>query len=120
MVISGSCALAVGLTYGHAPGWVTLVVVIWGFAIVADSAQFSTAVSELSAPEYVGTALAAQTALGFLLTIVSIQLTPLIAARIGWQWTFAMLAAGPLVGSVAMWRLKRSAGAAERMAGGRG
>jgi len=119
MVMSGGCALAVGLTFGHAPGWVTLVVVIWGFAIVADSAQFSTAVSELSAPEYVGTALAAQTALGFLLTIVSIQITPLIAARIGWQWTFAMLAAGPMAGSLAMWRLKRSP-KAELLSGGRG
>jgi len=119
MVMSGSCALAVGLTFGRAPVWMSLVVVIWGFAIVADSAQFSTAVSELSDAAYVGTALAAQTALGFLLTIVSIQITPLIAARIGWQWTFAMLAAGPLVGSLAMWRLKRSAKAA-LLAGGRG
>lgn len=119
MVISGSCALLVGLTFGHAPAWVTLVVVVWGFAIVADSAQFSTAISELSAGEYVGTALAAQTALGFLLTIVSIQVTPLIAARIGWQWTFAMLAAGPMAGSLAMWRLRRSP-KVELLAGGRG
>ncbi len=119
MAISGACCLLVGFTFAHAPAWASAVAVIWGFTIVADSAQFSTAVSELCEPAYTGTALAAQMALGFLLTMVSIQLLPLVAAAIGWQWTFVALAPGPAAGAVAMWRLLRSA-AAERLAGGRG
>ncbi len=119
MVISGACALGIGFLYGGAPALIIAVAIVWGFAVVADSAQFSTAISELSEPAYTGTALAMQTAMGFLLTMVSIQLTPVVMARIGWQHTFAMLAIGPMVGCWAMWRLKRSPMAA-KLAGGRG
>jgi len=119
MVTSGTCALTVGLLFGAVPAAVIALALVWGFAVVADSAQFSTAISELSEPEYVGTALAMQTAMGFLLTMASIQLTPLVMQRVGWANTFPMLALGPAVGTWAMWRLKRSAAAA-KLAGGRG
>ncbi|MFT4883560.1 MAG: dipeptide/tripeptide permease, partial [Natronomonas sp.] len=89
------------------------------FAIVADSAQFSTAVSELADDSYVGSALTFQTAIGFLLTLGSIQLTPIVAEWIGWQWAFAPLAVGPLVGTVAMLTLRRIP-EADLLAGGRG
>jgi MFS family permease len=118
MVISGMCAVTIGLLFGGAVWFVTLVAVVWGAAIVADSAQFSTAISELADRAYVGTALAMQTALGFLLTMVSIQLTPLIARSIGWADTFPVLAIGPVLGVWAMWRLRRSPDAL-RLAGGR-
>lgn len=118
MAISGTCAAVIGLAFSQ-PDVVLLVALAWGFAIVADSAQFSTAVSELSDRAYTGTALAMQTASGFLLTMVSIQLVPVIVARWGWTAAFAMLAIGPVFGSIAMWRLKGSPEAA-RLAGGRG
>jgi sugar phosphate permease len=92
---------------------------VWGFAIVADSAQFSTAVSELADDSYVGSALTFQTAIGYLLTLGSIQVTPLIADWVGWQWAFAPLAVGPLVGTIAMLRL-RQLPEAKALAGGRG
>jgi hypothetical protein len=92
---------------------------VWGFAIVADSAQFSTSVSELSEPAYMGTQLTTQTAMGFLLTLASIQLVPIIRDAAGWGWAFGMLALGPVVGIVAMASLKRSPDA-RRLAGGRG
>jgi MFS family permease len=118
MAVSGACSLIVGLVF-EAPLLLTAVVLVWGFAIVADSAQFSSSVSELAEPEYVGTQLTTQTSVGFLLTIASIQLVPLAAERVGWRWAFAMLVVGPVLGSWAMWRLKRSPEAV-KLAGGRG
>ena len=85
--------------------WVRLF--LWGITIVADSAQFSAAISELSPPEYVGTALTMQTSMGFLLTIGSIQLVPIVVDAFGWSGAFLLLAAGPVVGIVAMLSLRR-------------
>ena len=79
---------------------------IWGFAVVADSAQFSAAVTELTDPRYVGSALAMQTGLGFLLTLATIQLIPTLLDWLGWEWVFAVLALGPLFGALSMWRLR--------------
>jgi len=86
---------------------------------VADSAQFSAAVSELADESYVGSALTLQTAVGFLITIASIQLVPLVRDAAGWQWAFAPLVVGPLVGTGAMLWL-RTLPEADRLAGGRG
>ena len=91
---------------------------MWGFAVVADSAQFSAAVSELSDPRYVGTALTMQTSLGFLLTLVTIQAVPPLVERFGWTAVFPVLALGPAVGIVSMLRL-RALPEAVKMAGGR-
>jgi len=117
MVASGACALAAGWL-GGMPALLTAVCLFWGFAVVADSAQFSAAVSELCDPAYVGTALTMQTALGFLLTTATIRLVPWTLERFGWGPAFAILALGPVVGVVNMLRLRRMP-AASRMAGGR-
>jgi len=119
MGVSGACALTIGLLFVGHPVLVMAVALVWGFAIVADSAQFSAAVSELADPEYIGTMLTAQTAMGFLLTIVSIRLIPAAVALVGWRWAFAVLAIGPACGSWAMWLLRRTP-EADRMASGRG
>lgn len=119
LVVSGSCALLVGFLYGGSPLLLVLLCLIWGFAIVADSAQFSAAISELAPPAYVGTALTLQTSLGFLLTLFTIRLIPPLERLVGWPYAFAFLALGPVVGVVAMQTLKRSAAAA-RLAGGKG
>ena len=118
MIVSGGCALGIGLFF-QSPLAVTVVALIWGFAVVADSAQFSSSVSELSDPEYMGTQLTTQTSMGFLLTLVSIRLIPLVVDWIGWRWAFTVLAIGPALGTWAMWRLLRSP-EAEQLAGGRG
>lgn len=119
LLISGACGLLIGLLYGGNPYWLSAVCLLWGFAVVADSAQFSAAISELCHPEYTGTALTLQTSLGFLLTLVTIRLIPLLEQQVGWQWAFALLAFGPAVGVWAMGALRRSP-AAVRLAGGRG
>ena len=116
LVVSGACALTAGLAFAL-PGVLTAVCLVWGFAVVADSAQFSAAVSELTDPRYVGTALTVQTCLGFLLTLVTIQLVPPLVAAVGWRWVFAALVPGPLFGIASMVRLRRLPEAA-RMASG--
>ena len=117
LVLSGACALVAGLFFDH-PAILTAICVVWGFAVVADSAQFSAAVSELSDPRYVGTALTLQTSLGFLLTLFTIRMIPPLVDRIGWDYAFMILAVGPVFGIVSMLRLRRLP-EAERMAGGR-
>ncbi|HEX6065479.1 MAG TPA: MFS transporter [Longimicrobiales bacterium] len=106
MAVSGSCSLLIGWLV-HAPLAIVLAVaLIWGFAIVADSAQFSALVTELAPRHAVGTALTLQTSLGFALTAVASPLTALIAQRHGWGIAFSQLAIGPALGIVAMNRLR--------------
>ena len=104
---SGACSLAIGALYGAPLGWVGLVAWVWGFFVIADSAQFSALVTESVPPHAVGTALTLQTSLGFLLTTVSIQLVPPIAAAVGWRLAFPILALGPVCGIAAIRRLLR-------------
>ncbi len=118
MAVSGACCLAAGLTFGRAAWIVTAVCLVWGFAVVADSAQFSAGVSELAPPERMGTALTLQTSLGFLLTMASIRLVPALERLVTWRWAFAFLAIGPAAGIWAMLRLRRLPASA-RMACGR-
>lgn len=118
MVASGTCCLLSGLVYGHALIWVAAIAVIWGAVVIADSAQFSAAATELADPQYVGSAVTVQTALGFAITIVSIRLVPVVAGQIGWQWALSILAAGPTLGTLAMLVLRRLP-AATAMANGR-
>ncbi|MBS0659268.1 MAG: MFS transporter [Verrucomicrobia bacterium] len=116
---SGACTLGACVLFGG-PVWaVTLLVIVWGITIIADSAQFSAAVSELCEPAYTGTALALQTCAGFLLTMLSIRLIPTVERLVGWRWAFAALTLGPLLGAWAMYALRRSPEAV-KLAGGKG
>jgi MFS family permease len=119
MAVSGTCSLTMGLLFGGSPWLLLAVGVVWGISVVADSAQFSTVVTEVADQAYVGTALTLQFAVGFTLTVVTIWLLPLVREASGWWPAFAMLAAGPALGIAAMLRLQRSPEAA-RIAGGRG
>jgi len=118
MAGSAASAVTIGFLFGAAPTAVLLVALIWGVTVVADSAQFSAAVSELAPPGTAGSALALQMATGFLLTGVTILGLGLAAPTdTAWRIAFWVLAAGPLVGIVAMWRLRRRPDAM-RMANG--
>jgi MFS family permease len=109
MAVSGVCALVVGVVGAWSAAAALLVGLVWGFAVVADSAQFSTLVTELADQAYVGTALALQLAVGFALTVATIWLVPYWEDAVGWKWAFAFLAPGPALGIVAMLRLRRVA-----------
>ena len=117
LVVSGACCVLAGPFFGQ-PVVLVAIALVWGVAVVADSAQFSAAVSELSDPRYVGTALALQTCLGFLLTLVTIAAIPVLVDHVGWRWAFVSLVPGPIFGIVAMLLLRREPEAAA-MASGR-
>jgi MFS family permease len=105
MAASGLCSLAIGLFFGASFWILAPVVLLWGFFVVADSAQFSAMVTELSPPHAVGTALTLQTSLGFLLTMVTIQMIPALVELAGWRLAFPALALGPAAGIAAIRRL---------------
>jgi len=118
LIVSGACCLTAGLFF-HRPGALTALCLLWGFAVVADSAQFSAAVSELTDPRYVGTALTLQTSLGFLLTLFTIRIIPPLADRFGWERAFLVLAVGPAFGAWSMLKLRRLPEAARMASGNR-
>ncbi|WP_328346395.1 MFS transporter [Streptomyces violaceus] len=120
LVVSGLCCLASPLV--HTAPWPVLMVVllVWGAAVIADSGVFSTVLSETADSRYVGTALTAQTAIGFLLTVVTINLVPVLADATDWRYAFLILAPGPLLGALAMRALGKQAhhGARQRIRAG--
>ncbi len=120
MAASGTSAVAIGFLFAAPPILTLGLGIVWGITVVADSAQFSVAVTELGPPGTAGSALALQTAAGFLLTGVTITVVGVIGEGdgLGWRVAFAILAIGPAVGILAMWRL-RGRPEAVRMAGGR-
>ena len=108
LAVSGTSAVVAGLLFGSPVLVVTIVVIVWGVSVVADSAQFSSAVSELAPPGTAGSALSVQTAVGFTLTGVTILGIGLLdpADASGWRIAWIVLALGPVVGIAAMWRLR--------------
>jgi MFS family permease len=118
MAMSGTCAATIGFLYGGNAAALIAVCIVWGITIVADSAQFSASVAELSDRARVGTMLTVQTALGFTLTLVTIQSMPYVVDAIGWRYALIPLAIGPALGVWAMARL-RAHPASAKLAGGR-
>lgn len=101
MAVSAVCCVLAALLY-RSPLLLLLIALVWGIAVIADSAQFSAIISEAAEKSYIGTALTLQTALGFLLTAFSIRAMAAIAGHYGWQWALASMAIGPLLGIWAM------------------
>ena len=109
MLGSGAAALATAATYGWAP-WLTFVLVLfWGATVIADSAQFSALIADASPPHLAGSLLTFQTAIGFALTIFTVQVTPVVASLIGWPLLLCVLAIGPAFGVAAMWGMRGKA-----------
>jgi len=107
MTVSGICCVLVGFTVGAPFIVAALLMWVWGFFVVADSAQFSAMVTEVAPPDSVGTALMLQTSLGFLLTMVTIQAIPALVEVVEWRWAFTFLALGPIAGITSIRRLLR-------------
>ena len=119
MAVSGTCAVLIGLIYQSSLALTMLIAMVWGISITGDSAQFSTMVTETADQSYVGTALTVQLASGFAMTVVTIWLLPYLQEWFSWRWAFALLAPGPLMGIVAMFRLK-SVPESAKIGGGKG
>jgi len=107
LAVSGACCLLSPLFFTAGRPWLLAFTTVWGAAVIADSGVFSTMLSEVADRRYVGTALTTQTAIGFLLTIVTIQAIPLAAAVTGWRYAFLALAAGPMTALPALTALSR-------------
>jgi MFS family permease len=105
MATSGSCALLIGLAFGRSWWLLAPLALVWGFFVIADSAQFSVLITEQVPPHAVGTALTLQVSMGFLLTTITIQAIPPLVSAAGWQWAFPVLAVGPLLGIASIRRL---------------
>ncbi len=118
MAASGLSAIAIGFLFGADPWLVFALALFWGVVVIADSAQFSASIAELSEPDTVGTMLTMQTSVGFLLTLATLHLIPTLVEAVGWRFAFASLAIGPFLGVWAMARL-RAHPESVKLAGGR-
>jgi MFS family permease len=107
MLLSGTCSMLVGFLFQRNPMLLVGVCLVWGITVIADSAQFSASIAELSEPSLVGTMLTVQTCIGFLLTFVTIHLIPHAVDALSWTYAFAVLAVGPFLGTIAMARLRK-------------
>ncbi len=106
MIISSIAAILTAVTFGG-PVWITFgIVVVWGISVIPDSAQFSALVADASPPDQVGSLMTLQTALGFALTFITVQMAPALASGFGWPVVLGALAIGPVLGIVAMLRLR--------------
>ena len=119
MALSGTCALLAGLVFGADPWLLTALCLVWGVTVVADSAQFTASVMELSEPDLIGTMVTAQTCAGFLLASLTIHLLPPLVTWLGWEYAFAALAIGPYLGVWAMASLRRHPHAVKLASGNR-
>lgn len=108
LAVSGTCCLVSPFMYGVGGPSKIAFLMVWGAAVIADSGVFSTSLSESADQRYIGTALTTQTALGFLLTVITMQLVPQFAVIVGWQYALLLLVPGPLVGFLAMQKLAQS------------
>jgi MFS family permease len=79
---------------------------IWGFAVVGDSPQFSTLVALTAPREFTGSALTIVNSLGFFITIFSIEL--LNAQQEHALYLFWWLLPGPVFGLIAIWQLAKN------------
>ncbi|HEX8960109.1 MAG TPA: MFS transporter [Geobacteraceae bacterium] len=114
----------------NASPWLAFAVgLVYGYLIVAESPVFSTGLTELVAPAYLGTAMGVQSLVGYSLGMVSPTLfgwaldlckgwQPLPGVSVDWGIAFATAGAGALAGPLFMQLLRRCPESAE-MAGGK-
>lgn len=108
MAISGAAALTAAFFFTGNPWLLSAIVIVWGASVIADSAQFSALIADYAPADKAGSLMTFQTAIGFALTLVIVQITPHLAQMFGWPIMFCILGIGPLIGIVAMWPLRRS------------
>lgn len=108
LAASGLCCAAFALGGAHWPApWRLTLLVLWGATVVADSPQFSALCARACPPQWVGSALAIQNALGFALTVGSIALATAWFGRWGGAVAWLLLP-GPVFGLAALFPLWRA------------
>lgn len=80
---------------------------IWGMSAAADSPQLSAISAKACSPEIVGTALTIQNAIGFGITMISIQLCTVLIPYLNNYISWVLLP-GPVIGLIVLNRIKQS------------
>jgi len=103
LMLSGMCCLISPIIFNFGSQIVFIgFLVFWGMLVIADSPLFSTVVADNAILEYKGTALTIVNAIGFAITIVSIQILNKLMGSIDVTYLFLPLAIGPLCGVLAL------------------
>jgi len=105
LTVSGISSIVIGLVFFN-PTLVIIVALIWGLTVIPDSPQYSSMITELSEKKLLGTALTLQTSIGFLITLISIYLIPIVQKAVGWNFTFMILTIGPILGIISLLKLR--------------
>ncbi len=108
---SALCCLIFPMVASMVPGGLLLVLLAWGATVIADSPHFSALSAKACPPEIVGSALTLQNAIGFAITMVSIQIGTTVVETLG-VLTAWLLLPGPLLGLwglAPLWRKKPTA-----------
>lgn len=104
MIGSLAAGIATALSFGGPVWLVATCLIVWGVFVIPDSAQFSALVADAVPADVAGSLMTFQTALGFALTAVTVQVVPSLAATFGWPLTILLMTLGPAFGIEAMRR----------------
>jgi len=106
LALSALCCAIFPLTGAWSTGAKIALLLLWGASVVADSPHFSALSARACPPDIVGSALAFQNAIGFAITMLSIQ----IGTRWVGDWGTSvawLLLPGPVIGLVGLYPLWR-------------
>jgi len=131
IVMAGSacCSFGFGWLINCHPAWAIGFGLVYGFLVSAESPVFSTGLTELVSPAYLGAAMGMQSLIGYSLAMVSPTLfgwaldlahdfRPFGGFSVDWGIAFATAGIGGVAGPVFMYLLRRMP-ESEKMAGGR-
>ncbi|GJM33674.1 MAG: membrane protein [Saprospiraceae bacterium] len=106
LLTSGLCCLFSPLAFQLPLVFFLAFLLLWGFAVVGDSPQFSTLVAQTAPPLYIGSALTIVNCIGFSITIFSIELINWLNIQYASEWIYWTLLPGPVLGLIGVWKRK--------------
>ncbi len=128
MAVSISCSFSFGWFIGSPMFWVAIIGLFYGFSVIAESPVFSSGLTEVVSPSYLGTALGLRSLIGFGAGAISPTVFGLVldltnsgqgsGFSSNWGWAFSTLGLVGLIGPWSMFKL-RSMPESLKMAGGK-